>query len=804
MKAVVAAALVNFLWQGALIGAIAWLFIALARAPRVRYVVGVVALLLMALAPVGTGVYFARSAEVPGPLSPVPGSQSSQVPGATSGSVVPGRGTEDGSGPGTGDRGRWTFPAIETDPRIAPFVLGVWLIGVIALSTRLAVGFAGARKLTRRVSEAGANVQAISARLIAALRIRATVRVVESALVKVPAVVGAFKPVVLLPAAAMSGLSMEQVEALLAHELAHVRRHDYLVNLLQSAVETLLFYHPAVWLVSRRVRQERELCCDDLALAVCSDRVAYASALADLESLRALPSPALAANGGANLTLAADGGSLVARVRRILGHDDVSALSGRGKSVAGVAILATIILLIGGQAARARGIPLTGPNVETVEADGTGGRRAPSAPQIQGPALGVSGGVVGGVQGGVSGGVQGGAKPGVAGGVQGGVPLELRPESTAAVQDGVRGGVKDGLSDYVLGAGDEIAVTVATPIPQSEFSSRYYPVKADGTVVLPRLYQPIKVAGLSVAQARQSIKQALIDAGQFESPVVDVKVTIFRLEPPTEVAPEPSQPVGPPVAVGQIVRLEVSVGQVRQAEFNKDYTVQPDGTIVVPYVGSVKAAGLSTGAIANSIASSLNAANTLPGAKVAASIETRPAPPPAPKTFSATVQGAVRMPGNVMLREDRNALSDAIAASGSFQSNAGSRIWVRGPNRPKPGPDVQTDNNGEVFRKADVVQSLVTVRVYDGDSIFVEVAPHFYVTGYVKNSNAEFNWESGMTLGKAIAVAGGVSAEGAIGRVSIERKDSKTGKYAPVKLDKDVMNTPIQPDDVIKVPKRRL
>jgi hypothetical protein len=118
--------------------------------------------------------------------------------------------------------------------------------------------------------------------------------------------------VVLLPAAALAGLSPRQIEALLAHELAHVRRHDYLVNLLQSAAETLLFYHPAVWWVSRQVRKEREDCCDDLALTVCADRALYAATLTDVAAMAVTPSIALAATDG----------SLVHRVGRILGQVD--------------------------------------------------------------------------------------------------------------------------------------------------------------------------------------------------------------------------------------------------------------------------------------------------------------------------------------------------------------------------------------------------------------------------------------------------------------------------------------------------
>ena len=105
-------------------------------------------------------------------------------------------------------------------------------------------------------------------RLCGQLRIRRPVRLLESALVDVPMVIGWLRPVILLPASALSGLTPQQLEAIIAHELAHIRRHDYLINLLQSLIETLLFYHPAVWWVSRQIRREREHCCDDLAVAV--------------------------------------------------------------------------------------------------------------------------------------------------------------------------------------------------------------------------------------------------------------------------------------------------------------------------------------------------------------------------------------------------------------------------------------------------------------------------------------------------------------------------------------------------------
>jgi hypothetical protein len=136
------------------------------------------------------------------------------------------------------------------------------------------------------------------------------VSIVVSTLVDAPATLGWLKPVVLVPASILSGLSVEMVEALIAHELAHVRRWDYLVNLLQAALETLLWWHPAVWWVSGKVRDEREHCCDELAAGVSGGRVKYAKALTALEDLRLRPP---------QFAMAAKGGSLVARVTRLVG-----------------------------------------------------------------------------------------------------------------------------------------------------------------------------------------------------------------------------------------------------------------------------------------------------------------------------------------------------------------------------------------------------------------------------------------------------------------------------------------------------
>jgi uncharacterized protein involved in exopolysaccharide biosynthesis len=162
------------------------------------------------------------------------------------------------------------------------------------------------------------------------------VRLLKSALVEVPTVIGWFRPVILLPAATLSGLTPGHLEAILAHELAHVRRHDYMVNAFQCLVETLMFYHPVTWWISRCIREEREVCCDDLVIEVCGDRLAYACALATMEGLRGdLP----------ELAFAASGGSLLNRIRRLLG---VSSESGSVsiRQLSGLALLGIGLLLI--------------------------------------------------------------------------------------------------------------------------------------------------------------------------------------------------------------------------------------------------------------------------------------------------------------------------------------------------------------------------------------------------------------------------------------------------------------------------
>jgi len=218
-----------------------------------------------------------------------------------------------------------------------PAIVAVWLLGVVLLSSRLLVSWARARRLAYRgTKEASVQWLRAAARISDALGLRRAVRLVESAAIEVPSVIGSLRPVILLPAAAIVGMTPEQIEMVLAHELAHIRRHDFLVNLLQAVVETLMFYHPAVWWMSRRVRVERENCCDDLAVAVCGNPIQYARALTRLEELRA-HAPAI--------TVAANGGSLMDRIRRLV-TDRAESTGSTSRWAAAVAMLSVVIIAI--------------------------------------------------------------------------------------------------------------------------------------------------------------------------------------------------------------------------------------------------------------------------------------------------------------------------------------------------------------------------------------------------------------------------------------------------------------------------
>ena len=234
----------------------------------------------------------------------------------------------------------WERAAGRVEPAL-PWVCLAWLAGAALLSVRRAGGgwcLWKIRRGARPVTDP--HVRGMLADLARSVGVSRPVRLLQTALLRTPAVIGWVRPAILVPASLVTGLPPEQLRALLAHELAHIRRWDYLVNLGQMLVETLLFFNPAVWYVSRRIRRTREECCDDQAVASCGRATVYATAL--LEAARAGAQPRLA--------VAAAGGAFVGRIRRILGLPDPRAGHSTTLAVASLAaacVLAALFVLNG-------------------------------------------------------------------------------------------------------------------------------------------------------------------------------------------------------------------------------------------------------------------------------------------------------------------------------------------------------------------------------------------------------------------------------------------------------------------------
>ena len=297
-------ALLHSVWEGALGAAIFGVIrFGMRRcSANARYVAGCLMLIVLIASPIATVLWT---------LSRTPAAGDDPAGRSPSGEMRPERSEAGIFSQASVPASTAVFRAAEAVEPMLPWVVQLWLGGVAILALRW---YAGSRWL-RRAGTSNATVVGLEwvtrlQELCDKFGLRRRVRLLKSALVEVPMVVGYLRPVILLPASALVGLAPRELEAILAHELAHVRRHDYLVNLFQNVVETLMFYHPAVWWVSRCIREEREHCCDDLVVSVCGDRLGYVRALVSLEEARGTP----------RLAFAATGGSLLCRVRRLLGR----------------------------------------------------------------------------------------------------------------------------------------------------------------------------------------------------------------------------------------------------------------------------------------------------------------------------------------------------------------------------------------------------------------------------------------------------------------------------------------------------
>ncbi|MGI8905977.1 MAG: M56 family metallopeptidase [Candidatus Sumerlaeaceae bacterium] len=374
--------LLHLLWQAAGIAALlsVCLFLLAGKSANLRYLVCCSALFIISVLPVAnllwlTGSNFpgapdtvlqqASRSILTGPeetLAPVPISNASSLPQSTTqkttGFALSRNSTVQ---PAPGIRLAETLSAkvrLALDRHIAGLV-AIWSIGSALLALRLFGGWLLLRRSCARSNLlAGAEIEEAFIRLAAALQIRQRVRIFLSPHGNAPISFGLLKPIILFPATLLSGLPAPEIEALLAHELAHIRRHDYVVNLLQAVAETLFYYHPAVWWISARIREERELCCDHLAAGACTGGApSLARALARMEQRR---------TSFGDLTLAASGSPLLLRIRRLVTDSNLnsSARGGRAGGVlfaGGIAVAAMLMVLHAtAQMAPLDGSPLPG------------------------------------------------------------------------------------------------------------------------------------------------------------------------------------------------------------------------------------------------------------------------------------------------------------------------------------------------------------------------------------------------------------------------------------------------------------
>jgi beta-lactamase regulating signal transducer with metallopeptidase domain len=322
--------LLHFVWQGALVWSLVVLMINgfNSMGAQMRYRVLLAGLVVMIGSPIATAIYLAAAvAPASSEMSRLPTISGPDPALATSSTVRGSRdlladpqslAVENSSGSHVEPLSAWKMGRLSVAiQRHMGWLVWSWLAGVVLLHFRLGCGLWQVfhwrlrSRLVRSKSVLG-YFESVKRRL----GVGSSIRLYHSSGVRVPIVLGWVKPIVIVPSALITGMTTAELESIFAHELAHLRRNDHWVNLLQVFAEKFLFYHPAVWTVSRQLRIEREFCCDDAALLICSDRLVLVQALAKLEEFRSLSN---------QLAMASSGGALMTRLRRIIsGSDAVS------------------------------------------------------------------------------------------------------------------------------------------------------------------------------------------------------------------------------------------------------------------------------------------------------------------------------------------------------------------------------------------------------------------------------------------------------------------------------------------------
>ncbi|MBK8969006.1 MAG: M56 family metallopeptidase [Saprospiraceae bacterium] len=324
--------LVHSLWQGTAVALLLWLVLPRLNRSGQRYWASYAALLTVLLA---AGVSFVWVYSTRNTLVEI-------APELTGGVLFSGN---TGAVPAALQTGFWQNLAQTLEP-YHPLIVSIWLLGFVFFLFQLGGGLRYIYRLRRNQNQPlepvwQEKLQALASRI----GLSRPVTLLESALVKAPMALGLFKPLILLPIGMANQLSPVEVEAILAHELAHIARRDWLFNLIQAIIEALFYFHPAVWWIAATIRAERENCCDDTAVALTGNRLLYAKTLVRLQDItRPAPAP--------NLTLGIDGAPnllrrrplLLERIKRIL-HQPQQSASLMEKTIA-MAILVALITLL--------------------------------------------------------------------------------------------------------------------------------------------------------------------------------------------------------------------------------------------------------------------------------------------------------------------------------------------------------------------------------------------------------------------------------------------------------------------------
>lgn len=309
--------LIHSLWQGASLAILLAIVLIFLRrnSSKVRYFIAASALFTLTLAAVITFVSLYQSENYQAQVSTLTQTPPSIASGKSSLALIRPIAID--------SQGQLAFFSDYFNQHL-PLIVTIWLLGVLVLMLRFLGGFAYLQRLRHhQVTSVSKDWQVKTLEIADQLRIKKVVRLFESAMVKTPMVIGHLKPVILLPLGTISGLGSKQVESILAHELAHIARNDYLVNILQSIVEIFLFFNPAMWWISARIREERENCCDDIALQLTNDRLTLVKTLATLEEMRVSAPQAAVAFAGKK-------GGLVGRIRRIVNSPRTNATFSEG------------------------------------------------------------------------------------------------------------------------------------------------------------------------------------------------------------------------------------------------------------------------------------------------------------------------------------------------------------------------------------------------------------------------------------------------------------------------------------------